>query len=334
MAKEIIRACFKSGIVPFLWGEAGIGKSELVKQEADKMEYNFVDLRLGQMEVGDLIGIPSIKDGKTTWLMPEWFPTKPRTIVFLDELNRATHDVIQAIFQFVLNKKLHLHKLPEECYIVCAGNPSDGENYDTRELDLALRTRFLNINLEVDNDVWIRWAKSNNINKDIIDYVSNNPKNILVNNTKENVHISPRIWAFVDKMLKSGLAKEVEAEAIMSLLGDTIGLAFMQTRGKGTILSAKVILKDIKKHKDYIEGLTPDIIATTIDEMVKYLGKDKPDIDKYKGKVTDFFELLPNEIAFSALSQHSEIIGDYIDEESKLFKNFKKTYKKITSEVK
>lgn len=41
-----------------VWGEAGIGKSETVRRVAADLGIGFRDLRLGQLEVGDLIGMP------------------------------------------------------------------------------------------------------------------------------------------------------------------------------------------------------------------------------------------------------------------------------------
>jgi MoxR-like ATPase len=41
-----------------IWGEAGIGKSETVKRVADDLGIGFVDLRLAQLDAGDLIGLP------------------------------------------------------------------------------------------------------------------------------------------------------------------------------------------------------------------------------------------------------------------------------------
>lgn len=53
---------FAAGInryVPLMtWGEAGIGKSETVKRVSRKLGIGFIDLRLGQLETADLIGIP------------------------------------------------------------------------------------------------------------------------------------------------------------------------------------------------------------------------------------------------------------------------------------
>ncbi|HHV71541.1 MAG TPA: hypothetical protein GXX38_02870, partial [Clostridia bacterium] len=107
--KEILK---KTDITPFLWGERGIGKSQCVYQvaqelSADGEKWDVIELRIGQMEVGDLIGVPKVEKGRTIWARPEWFPTTGKGIIFLDEPNRDNAgDVTQAIFQLVLDKRL------------------------------------------------------------------------------------------------------------------------------------------------------------------------------------------------------------------------------------
>jgi hypothetical protein len=52
--------------VPVLiWGEAGVGKSETVKWVANHLGIGFIDLRLGQLDAGDLLGLPD-----KAWVYP------------------------------------------------------------------------------------------------------------------------------------------------------------------------------------------------------------------------------------------------------------------------
>jgi MoxR-like ATPase len=59
-AKIFIRALVEHQvpITPCLVGAMGIGKSQIVAQVAEDLEIGLIDLRLAQMETGDLIGIP------------------------------------------------------------------------------------------------------------------------------------------------------------------------------------------------------------------------------------------------------------------------------------
>ncbi len=82
-------------------GRHGIGKSTLVYQLAKQMDLEVVERRASQMTEGDLLGLPKVENNVTQWLAPEWLHTacnKP-VILFLDEVDRATMEVRQGIFE-------------------------------------------------------------------------------------------------------------------------------------------------------------------------------------------------------------------------------------------
>ncbi len=61
--KVLLPFAFKAKLTPFIWGAHGVGKSAVIKQYAVENGYDFIDLRLGQLEVGDLLGLPEIVKG-------------------------------------------------------------------------------------------------------------------------------------------------------------------------------------------------------------------------------------------------------------------------------
>jgi len=91
----------------------------------------------------------------------------------LDEINRGHPDVLQAIFQLVLDRKIFTHELSESVGIVCAGNYSD-DDYQVTELDPALMDRFLHLNLVFNKDSWLDWAEQNSIGHKIRGFVKDN----------------------------------------------------------------------------------------------------------------------------------------------------------------
>ena len=148
--KALLPKLFKTGIVPFVWGRHGIGKTEIHKQLAKSMGLDLIYLTFGAVEdVGDIIGLPEFteQDGvkKTSHIMPSWFPTTGNKLIFLDEFNRAKPQILQSMLPFVLEGRLHTHKLPENCHIVVAGNPPTDEYDVTLFEDNALFSRFCHV---------------------------------------------------------------------------------------------------------------------------------------------------------------------------------------------
>ena len=92
-----------------LRGPHGIGKSQVVRKVAEGFGLEVIDRRLSQMTEGDMIGLPSTDGEVTRFNPPEWFKRAcvAPVALFLDELNRATPEVMQAAFQVVLDRELN-----------------------------------------------------------------------------------------------------------------------------------------------------------------------------------------------------------------------------------
>ena len=102
-----------ASISVLLRGPHGIGKSALPRHVGRVLGLPVVDRRLSQMSEGDLVGLPELVNGVTRFAPPDWYKKAcmEPTIVFLDELNRATPEVMQAAFQIVLDRELNGHRL-------------------------------------------------------------------------------------------------------------------------------------------------------------------------------------------------------------------------------
>ena len=86
-----------------LRGRHGIGKSSVVYQYAASLGMPVVERRASQMTEGDLLGLPTVDEGVTSFCPPDWFATACDTgvVLFLDEVDRATLEVRQGIFELL-----------------------------------------------------------------------------------------------------------------------------------------------------------------------------------------------------------------------------------------
>ena len=111
-------------IAVLIQGPTGIGKSYLVKDIAAGLELPVVDRRLSQMSEGDMVGLPELVEGTTRFCPPDWYARACRepVVLFMDELNRATPEVIQAAFQIVLDRELNGHQLHPDTRVFAAVN--------------------------------------------------------------------------------------------------------------------------------------------------------------------------------------------------------------------
>ena len=68
------------------WGACGVGKSQIVSQVANDLEYDFLDVRAVQLDPVDLRGLPRIAVYLTEWVPMKFLPTAGKGVLFLDEL--------------------------------------------------------------------------------------------------------------------------------------------------------------------------------------------------------------------------------------------------------
>lgn len=159
--------------VPALWGHAGVGKTDSVKQFAKKRNMECTIVHVGQFDSpGDLLGMPERKNGETVYLPPAWFPQKKKpTLLFFDEVNRGNMLLQQALLPVLLDRRLGQLQIPEETFIVAACNPPDGE-YMVNELDPALMDRMMHIVFSSTFTQWLVWAKNHGLHPEVANTLS------------------------------------------------------------------------------------------------------------------------------------------------------------------
>lgn len=176
--KELIRVldATPSSQNILLLGKHGIGKSEILTEYYTTRGMRVVVLFLGQMaDPGDLIGLPQQKEGRTEFLPPYWFPKENEPIVlFLDELNRARPEMLQAVMDLALNRTLAGHRLPVGSRVIAACN--EGDDYQLTDMDPALVSRFNTYRFQPTAAEWLLWAERKGLDARVVGFIRNEPQ--------------------------------------------------------------------------------------------------------------------------------------------------------------
>ena len=159
-----------------LRGRHGIGKSQVVYQIAGSLGLPVIERRASQMTEGDLVGLPSIEGNRTTFNPPDWFKMacEEPAVLFLDEVDRATLEVRQGIFELTDSRKLNGHNLHPDTLIFAAINGGEhGESYQVNEMDPAELDRWSVWDVEPTTEDWLTWGKDN-VDGLIWDFINQN----------------------------------------------------------------------------------------------------------------------------------------------------------------
>ena len=196
-----------------LRGRHGIGKSQVVYQLAANAGLPVVERRASQMTEGDLVGLPSVEGNRTSFNPPDWFKQacEEPVVLFLDEVDRATLEVRQGIFELTDSRKLNGHNLHDDTLIFAAVNGGEhGEHYQVNEMDPAELDRWSVWDIEPTVEDWLAWAK-NNVDGLIWDFINQNRNHLEHTDDFEpnKVYPSRRSWERLDKCLtQADLLKE------------------------------------------------------------------------------------------------------------------------------
>jgi hypothetical protein len=301
-----------------LHAKHGVGKSSVVRQTADELsaesgnKYGFWDVRLSQCEVGDIKCMPHLdaENGVTRFLKQEWWPTDPDShgILFFDELNRASKDVLQAVFEICLDRRLDGQKLPDGWRVVAAVNSDD--EYDVVELDPALHDRWFHIDFDPSALEWLDWARAEAVHPTCIEFINRN-QNLLdppVGNLEAGrIYPSRRSWvAFSDSIMGMSLIESKDdgmlTQVAKGWVGREIAVMFQKfVENEFSQLRPEDVLDNFDKTKPKIESACNDIevIAALARSVIaevngRSLTKTKT---KQREALREFFMMLPNDVA-------------------------------------
>lgn len=218
----------------FLWGAPGIGKSQIVRQVAQKLGMGLVDVRMTLLDPTDLRGIPVPHEDTARWLAPTFLPQVGRDgergILLLDELNSAPPLVQAAGYQLVLDGRIGEYVLPPGWHIVGAGNRAE-DRAVTYPMPTALADRFLHIFMGVNSEDWLDWALHNQIDSKILAFLHYDSQFLFkFDPTTKNGRLTfatPRSWENVSKLARITSMQDLEQSNILSgLLGEAVAQQF------------------------------------------------------------------------------------------------------------
>ena len=210
-------------------GRHGVGKSQVVYQFAGAIERPVVERRASQMTEGDLVGLPSTDGNTTSFNPPDWFKTAcdNPVVLFLDEVDRATIEVRQGIFELTDSRKLNGHVLHPDTLIFAAVNGGEhGDQYPVGEMDPAELDRWTVFDVEPTVEDWLTWAKDR-VDGLVWDFINQNRNHLEHTGDFEpnKVYPSRRSWVRLNDCFAQAslLVEEADTSVMFPLATGFVG---------------------------------------------------------------------------------------------------------------
>jgi len=263
------------------------------------------------MTEGDLVGLPVIDEvaGTTTFNPPDWFKAacSAPVVLFLDEVDRATTEVRQGIFELTDSRKLNGHSLHPDTMIFAAVNGGEhGEQYQVGEFDPAELDRWTVFDVEPTIEDWLTWAKDN-VNEIVWDFINQNHNHLEHKGDFEpnKVYPSRRSWVRLDECLTAALLLEDETrkknlpttfELASAFVGFEAAVAFRDfvEKYESQVTVHDIIVKgQVRKTKDF--SINDHCALVEKMEAEKLFDTELP--DKHIKNLGAYFLTLPSEVA-------------------------------------
>jgi hypothetical protein len=187
----------------FIWGAPGIGKSSIVEGFADSLGLPCVSLLGSQLAPEDIIGVPTIVDGKSVFCPPRSIARDEPYCLFLDELNACSQEVQKAFYSLIHDRRIGEYHLPGDSIIIGAGNRAQ-DNAIVKPMSSALINRMFHVELVASHRDWLEWAGQNGIHPYILEYIGLRPDHLWRQPPKtEEPFSTPRSWHILSDAMHS-----------------------------------------------------------------------------------------------------------------------------------
>ncbi|MCI7766902.1 MAG: MoxR family ATPase [Oscillospiraceae bacterium] len=193
-----------------LIGPAGIGKTDIPRQTAEKLGLGFVSYSITHHTRQSALGLPKLVTktyGGEPVSVTEYTASEivasvrdeiertgnPNGILFIDEVNCASESLSAPMLQLFQNKTLGQSMIPEGWILIMAGNPPE-YNKSVKEFDAVTRDRLRVINVVPDSKAWLDYAAKRSLNPIVTAYITTNEQALYTFDESTSSVVTPRGW--------------------------------------------------------------------------------------------------------------------------------------------
>lgn len=289
--KKYFRIMHSQSGVLFITAEPGVAKSAIMRTIADKLGFQYFDVRLSMVDEIDVGLFPfrremeiDVNDGseETTkkiinvmsYAIPEWAykSNQKPSIVHFEELNRAPLAVRNAALQLLLERAIGTEfKFNNNVYMVSSGNLGEKDGTDVEEFDRALNNRLVHFSHTITLPEWIDDFANEKIHPVIVNFLQTHEEHFLHSfderRSKESIaYATPRSWTFLSDYIVSNYGMESSirewADDIRELGASYIGVGanqrFIRYLDETLRIGVNDLLNRYDDIKDMLSGLNRD----------------------------------------------------------------------------
>jgi hypothetical protein len=207
----------RSGVL-YITSKPGIAKSAMSRSISNKMGFDYIDIRLSQVDEIDVGLYPHLSEEAESstkivdYAVPAWAAqaNKRPTIIHFEELNRANLHVRNAALQILNERQIGYNFFfNDNVLMMSSGNLGDEDGTDVEDFDAALNNRLIHFPHSLGVDEWINNYAKQNVHEVIVNYIEAHKEQLYVD-PSDNIksYATPRSWTFLSDFIISSYGKE------------------------------------------------------------------------------------------------------------------------------
>lgn len=266
MIEKKLVFCAKNNFNVLLVGDAGVGKTALIKEAFESCNLKWKYFSAATMDPWvDFIGVPKEVEDVNGDKYLDLIRMKGLDRVealFFDELNRSHKKIRNAVMELIQFKSINGHKFPNLKIVWAAINPEDEEEtYDVEKLDPAQKDRF-HVVFEIPYKVNVNYFRNKFGNNGII--AAEWWEKIPLKN-KRNILSPRRLDYALEYYTKMGDIRDIIPnsfnvnELLLKLSNDIIEEDLDEIFRTKNVEKAREVMEDFSTQKIIIENLNSDL---------------------------------------------------------------------------
>lgn len=218
-------------IIPFWVSDPGIGKTTGLKDLAKSMGMNAIHLIGSEYDASELGGwvLPVEGTERMKRKVPDWYADADwsvPTLLILDELAQSSLPVQNLYARLVNEHRIGSHILPDNCYIVAAGNRTSNRA-GTIPIPTHLRDRLLFLEIDADVSDTVHYFNAVGVDERVCGYLRHRPEYLSQFDAAANACPSPRSWERVGSILQFGIGSTEMGFALNGQVGQAATADFL-----------------------------------------------------------------------------------------------------------
>jgi hypothetical protein len=218
----------KSGVL-YIQAPPGYAKSAIMRSIANKIGYQYFDIRLSMVDETDVGLFPAINDVEITidgekkvqkmleHVAPKWayMANEKPSIIHFEELNRSTLAVRNAALQILLEREIGaFFKFNNNVLMCSSGNLGEEDGTDVEEFDQALNNRLIHFEHQLPYPEWVEQYANENVCPVIVQFLKTHTEHYYKKpdqrNQRNKAYATPRSWTFLSDYIFENFGEWVD----------------------------------------------------------------------------------------------------------------------------